>query len=627
MTTETKKRRPPGAGSVSRMRDKHQVRVTLASGQRRTIGTFADEAFADEVLHATVEELSTKAAAAVGGITLRMLGVQWLDEREERGDVRDVRNERGRFMLHIGDTPLGAMPVRAIQAIDVKGWHRELRKKKAAGTRGGDKLARKTRTEVVRILKAVFEYACSPEGGELIETSPAAWIKVKREQRTDDPWDYLREHEIPRLRACDEIPEADLLIMLFAIATGLRLGEQMNLELVDLVVDGPHPEVVVRYGSKGKPPKNGRIRRVPLFGLGLEVARRWLEILPTYAPKNPLGMVFPTSRGSRRQPGKHLHGSRWDRAKKKQIKVDRFKEHLAAAGITRPIRWHDLRHTCASMLVSGSWGRAWTLAEIGEHLGHVSRTSTERYAHLADTALRRAARETDAAAELAAEERVDVRNPVRGVREQRPTGTVDRTRGGGRMEGDNQTRGGALFRNVHGGGGLDGAAPGRRPPNIGAGDVAPAELSLEGCTTAAPVDVSVAQLLEIIAVGRQGLEPWTYGLKAPGDNEELRGDGASCSRSAAVAIPVGPRDPLRITNAEGACADAVGVLRALVRGDADAARAGGRALALQVLSTPAVRAALEVLRGGEFIDNRIAELCELVLDAGDVVATAARRSA
>jgi len=58
-------------------------------------------------------------------------------------------------------------------------------------------------------------------------------------------------------------------MMAFALGTGLRAGEQFNLELVDMRVDGDHPSVIVRYGSKGKPPKNGKIRHVPLFGLGL----------------------------------------------------------------------------------------------------------------------------------------------------------------------------------------------------------------------------------------------------------------------------------------------------------------------------------------------------------------------
>jgi integrase len=62
--------------------------------------------------------------------------------------------------------------------------------------------------------------------------------------------------------------------------------------------------------------------------------------------------------------------------------------------VKRHVRFHDLRHTCASHLVSGSWGRAWTLEEVAKHLGHSSSAVTRRYAHLCPEGLARAVRET-----------------------------------------------------------------------------------------------------------------------------------------------------------------------------------------------------------------------------------------
>jgi hypothetical protein len=87
-------------------------------------------------------------------------------------------------------------------------------------------------------------------------------------------------------------------------ALRVREGEQFNLELPDLVV-GSDPHVVVRFGAKGEPPKNGKIRRLPLTGELLAVCARWLEALPTYAPKNRDRLVFPLPSGARVQPGKH----------------------------------------------------------------------------------------------------------------------------------------------------------------------------------------------------------------------------------------------------------------------------------------------------------------------------------
>ena len=48
------------------------------------------------------------------------------------------------------------------------------------------------------------------------------------------------------------------------------------------------------------------------------------------------------------------------------------------------VRIHDLRHTFASLLVSGGA----SLEMIGRLLGHTQMTTTQRYAHLMDTPLR-----------------------------------------------------------------------------------------------------------------------------------------------------------------------------------------------------------------------------------------------
>jgi hypothetical protein len=69
--------------------------------------------------------------------------------------------------------------------------------------------------------------------------------------------------------------------------------------------------------------------------------------------------------------------------------------------------FHDLRHTCASHLVSGTWGRAWRLEEVRDYLGHSNISVTQRYAHMSPQAMRAAvastAQLTTGAATLAAQ--------------------------------------------------------------------------------------------------------------------------------------------------------------------------------------------------------------------------------
>ncbi|AGP36449.1 hypothetical protein BE04_41555 [Sorangium cellulosum] len=108
----------------------------------------------------------------------------------------------------------------------------------------------------------------------------------------------------------------------------------------------------------------------------------------------PEPLVFPDARGGRVSRGKtplirsEMVTLPTGAGRRKQKKVGLFDRHLAAAGIPRPVRWHDLRHRCARSLVAGWWGRRWTLEGVREHLGHTSIASTHRYAHLSETAMR-----------------------------------------------------------------------------------------------------------------------------------------------------------------------------------------------------------------------------------------------
>ncbi len=80
--------------------------------------------------------------------------------------------------------------------------------------------------------------------------------------------------------------------------------------------------------------------------------------------------VFPSSKGPR-----HLVGLRRP-----------FLRVCARAGL-RDFRIHDLRHTFASVAVSGGE----SLVVVGKLLGHANTRTTDRYAHLANASLRRAA--------------------------------------------------------------------------------------------------------------------------------------------------------------------------------------------------------------------------------------------
>jgi integrase len=139
-------------------------------------------------------------------------------------------------------------------------------------------------------------------------------------------------------------------------------------------LDGERPRIVVRYSYRG-PTKAGRVREVPLLERAREALRSWYRDHPAL----PHALVFPAEGGMMHTKGYDAQwASRWRKA----------------TGTRDAVRWHDLRHTCAAALISGTWGRAWSLEEVQAMLGHASRLTTERYAHLAPDAVHAAARET-----------------------------------------------------------------------------------------------------------------------------------------------------------------------------------------------------------------------------------------
>lgn len=260
-------------------------------------------------------------------------------------------------------SPIADKAMAELARRDLRGWLDWL---------AGRELAPQTRRHCLKLVRCVLGEAVDDE---ILDRNPAAGLRVRG--GAVRPWTYLHPHEQQAILWAFDVPEADQLRIAFAIGTGLRQGEQWNLELRDVHVDAAVPHVVVRYGGpRHETPKNGRPRRVDLFGVGLDAAERWLELLRDRP--NRYGLMWPTPRGARRQRSKN-YGLAWQ---------------LRMSGIWRPIRWHDLRHTCATSLVNGWWGRRWTLPEVRDYLGHRSIGVTERYAHLAADALDVAAQGT-----------------------------------------------------------------------------------------------------------------------------------------------------------------------------------------------------------------------------------------
>ena len=380
-------KRPPGSGEVEQL-GVNRFRARLPrSLRRKSLGIFTTHDEACRVLDATLTDFAEGNASIVAdGVTLAAYGEKCLRQRKA-DDCGGVKEDGYRWSAHVGADPIGALAVESVRDIDLRAWRdrlqaklvrRRYRKGGALVETGPAKpLSVQSVRNTLNLMRGVLRAAV--ETG-VLASNPAREIGVTRRARrvVREPWTYLALHEQQAFASTDPSVHPLIDMLLVAMGTGLRKGELWCLELTDLVVEGDRPHVLVRFGSPGKLPKSGRVRTVPLFGIALAAAKRWLARLPAYCERNPKGLVFPTPRGT----------CRWQR------QFREWKPILRSAGIGRPIRLHDLRHTCGSSLVAGWWGRRWSLLEVRDLLGHADVRTTQRYAHLAGTVIEDAAKGT-----------------------------------------------------------------------------------------------------------------------------------------------------------------------------------------------------------------------------------------
>ena len=394
-------RREYGTGGIARHGKGFIARLRLDNEQRVNLGTYKTEDEAERALAGARKALEQGRWVTPGGVTLRDFGERWLDRRELDGSHRSVDSERSVWRTHVLDAPFIDEPLGGITKLEVRRWVKALTLKpvrRAVRTKAGVKsrtgtrtISRQTVQHARNLLSSCFKAAVEDE---LLVDNPLEGVTVPRDARVqekDATWKYLEPDEIAMLERSPDIPEDSRAVFLTAIYTGLRKGELWGLKWEDVALDGDRPHLVVRRSHK-QAPKNGLIRNVPLLPRALEVLRAWKEV----APRSRAGWVFARAGGLQRR--KDDNAGWYDRTYKSSGKRRTSPGYKSRAGITRKVRFHDMRHTCASHLVMGTWGRAWSLQEVRDFLGHSSIDVTERYAKLSPDGLHRAANETRIAA-------------------------------------------------------------------------------------------------------------------------------------------------------------------------------------------------------------------------------------
>jgi integrase len=327
------KRRGNNEGSIYRRKDGYwvaQYGVETATGRktRYIYGKRREE----------VREKLTKAIADRDGglvydadnMTVGEYLERWLND-SMRDTVRQRTWERYEQFVRVHLTPaLGKIKLEKLTSAHVRGLYRD---KLDSG------LAPRTVLHVHRAFSKALKQAAA-DG--LIPRNPAAPVKPPQPRREE-----IRPLNRGQVRALFEAASGERLEALYivAVTAGLRRGELQGLKWDDVDLEGGTLQVRRTLSE----PKGGYIFEAPKSGKGRSIrcSQRAIEALRSHRTRQneerfragshwqDNGLVFPSGVGT------PLLGGNLSRA---------FKDLLNCTGLPE-IRFHDLRHTCATLLL------------------------------------------------------------------------------------------------------------------------------------------------------------------------------------------------------------------------------------------------------------------------------------
>ena len=278
--------------------------------------------------------------------TKRLLGGAldaWLDAIKSSRSY-DTNSDYVKYQIK---PTLGSFALADLNAKHIKAWRTDLTQRYAIGS--------------VNSALSVLSWACSwfVEQGWLAANSCHG---IERLEEPEREFNWIRtQPELERLLlACNgELRD----IIALAVGTGMRLDELLHLQWDDVSL--ATRLITVQRGRQGTT-KSGKARWVPILD----------SVLPIFKARalrrGGSALVFPISAtGPSKKSGSAVRG--------KSGVQQAFKRALKRAGLDRTLRFHDLRHTCASWWVLAG-GDIFRLSKL---LGHSTVAITQKtYCHL-----------------------------------------------------------------------------------------------------------------------------------------------------------------------------------------------------------------------------------------------------
>jgi integrase len=321
------------------------------------------------------------AYAEASGLTLTDYANDWLPKRKVRGQpLKSRTREHYRALLdqHILNA-LGHLPVASITRDDVDAWY--------------DALDSKTPTLKAHIYGLLSTIMNSAVADKQAEVSPCQIRGAGTARRVHKP----RTASLAELETITKaMPEHLQAMVLLASWVALRFGELTELRRGDITIAEPTEEQLAEAAAKDEDPPLPygiiRIDRAVVRVKGgfepgtpkSDAGRRDVELPPHLIPaiKDHLerftgpakdALLFPAAGGGHLAPAslyRHFYPAR-DAANRPDL------------------RWHDLRHSGATMAAKTGA----TLAELMARLGHSTPAAAMRYQHAAQERDRKIAQE------------------------------------------------------------------------------------------------------------------------------------------------------------------------------------------------------------------------------------------
>ena len=364
------KKRGNNEGSIYRRKNgtwAAQYTVWTAEGRKRRSVSGKTRADVSRKLTDAMADRNGGLLYDAGKLTIGEYLNRWLAD-SVRGTVKETTYANYAYITHKHISPaLGCVKLKMLTPAHVRSFY-------------GEKARTNLSAATVKKMHVVLRKALSQAVSDgLIPRNAADGVRPPRTSAPGEEIKPLGSEECATFLAASRGERLEALYLL-AVHCGLREGELLALRWEDVYLNVIKPAILVRRTLTrgvdghgwvvGASTKSGKGRRVRLTQQAASTLkdhrkRQLEERLRLAGLWQGQGLVFPNETGSLFNPSNLRNRS--------------FKRIKARASVREDLRFHDLRHTCATLLLS----EGVNVKVVSELLGHASITITlNTYSHV-----------------------------------------------------------------------------------------------------------------------------------------------------------------------------------------------------------------------------------------------------